>query len=168
MKTLFVPFALALSLAVVGCGSSFRAAHRTTIDPATHTHRTYALQQTTVNRGELDDLIAQSMHDVMRARGYERAASADEADLLVTYGVVLSDPRRDPNEAVMTSDLSTNPDAPVRTKTLVVQLHDARTRDVIWLGVSTTSAVDSELRAHAEEILADLRDRIPEAARQSS
>ena len=40
--------------------------------------------------------------------------------------------------------------APVRTKTLVVMLHDGRTREVIWMGVSTTSAIDSELRAHAE------------------
>jgi hypothetical protein len=36
------------------------------------------------------------------------------------------------------------------------------------MGVSTTSAVDSELRNHAEEILSDLRDRIPSAASAGS
>jgi hypothetical protein len=168
MKTLIIPFVLALSLAAIGCGSSFRAAHRTTIDPANHTHRTYAILQTPVNRGELDDLVERSMHGVMSDRGYTRAASPEEADLHVTFGVLLTDPRSDAGDAITSSDLSTNPDAPVRTKTLVVLLHDARTRDVVWMGVSTTSAVDSELRAHAEEILADLRDRIPQARPSSS
>lgn len=88
--------------------------------------------------------------------------------MLVSFGVLLTDPRNDPSTAMASSDLSTNPDAPVRTKTLVVMLHDGRTREVLWMGVSTTSAIDSELRAHAEEILADLRDRIPTAGSAGS
>jgi hypothetical protein len=163
MKKLVVPFACALALAALGCGSSLRVAHRTTIDPSTHTHRTYAIVDNPVNRGELDDLVETSMHHVMASRGYMRAETAETADMLVTYGVLLTDPRDDPSTAMASSDLSTNPDAPVRTKTLVVMLHDASTRAVIWMGVSTTSAVDSELRSHAEEILVDLRDRIPQA-----
>jgi hypothetical protein len=168
MKKLVVPFVLALSLAAFGCGSSFRVAHRTTIDPSSHTHRTYALVQNPVNRGELDELVERSMHDTMGARGYTRAESVEQADMLVSFGVLLTDPRNDPSTAMGNSDLSTNPDAPVRTKTLVVMLHDGRTREVIWMGVSTTSAVDSELRNHAEEILSDLRDRIPSAASAGS
>ena len=168
MKKLVIPFVLALSLAVLGCGSSFRVAHRTTIDPSTHAHRTYALVENPVNRGELDELVERSMHDVMGARGYTRAESVEQADMLVSFGVLLTDPRNDPSAAMASSDLSTNPDAPVRTKTLVVMLNDGRTREVIWMGVSTTSAIDSELRAHAEEILADLRDRIPTAGSAGS
>jgi hypothetical protein len=151
----------------MACGSSFRVAHRTTIDPAAHTHRTYALVTQPVNRGELDEIIARSLDDVMRERGYERADAAEQADLLVTFGVLLTDPRNDPASAMADSDLSTNPDAPVRTKALVVMLHDARTRDVVWMGVSTTSAVDSELRDHTAEVLADLRERIPRALNPS-
>jgi len=163
MKQLALSLALALSFALVGCGSTLRVAHRTAIDPANHTHRTYAIVSHPVNRGELDELVERSMHDVMGSRGYARASSAEQADRWVSFGVLPTDPRHDPAPAMASSDLSTNPDAPVRTKTLVVMLHDARTRAVIWMGVSTTSAVDSELREHAEEILADLRERIPSA-----
>lgn len=163
MKKLILPFAVALALAAIGCGSSFRVAHRTTIDPAANTHRTYAVVESPVNQGELDDLVETSMHHAMSARGYTRAESPEQADLLVSYGVLLTDPRR-PDDAMPNSDLSTRPDAPVRTKTLVVMLHDAQTRAVVWMGVSTSSAVDSELRDHAEQILVDLRDRIPQAA----
>lgn len=152
----------ALGLVAVGCGSSFRVAHRTSIDPAANTHRTYAVVESPVNQGELDDLVQTSMHDVMAARGYTRAETPEQADVLVSYGVLLTDPRN-PDQPMQSSDLSTRPDAPVRTKTLVVMLHDASTRAVIWMGVSTSSAIDSELRDHAEQILVDLRDRIPQA-----
>ncbi len=158
-----VTFALALGIPLSGCGTTMRVAHRTTIDPASHTHRSYAIVSHPVNRGELDGLVEQSLHEVMATRGYTRASSAEQADMWVSFGVLLTDPRNDPATAMASSDLSTNPDAPVRTKTLVVMLHDARTREVIWMGVSTTSAVDSQLRQHAEEILADLRERIPAA-----
>lgn len=160
---LVVPFALALALALIGCGGSATVAHRTTVDPSTHAHRSYAIVTNPVNHGELDQLVETSMHDVMAARGYTRAATPEQADMLVSYGVLLTDPRNDSSTAMASSDLSTNPDAPVRTKTLIVMLHDASTRAVIWMGVSTTSAIDSQLRAHAEEILVDLRDRIPQA-----
>lgn len=163
MQQLALSLALALTFALTGCGSTMRVAHRTAIDPASHTHRSYAIVSHPVNRGELDGLVEQSMHQVMAARGYTRASSPEQADMLVSFGVLLTDPRNDPATAMASSDLSTNPDAPVRTKTLVVMLHDARTREVIWMGVSTTSAVDSQLRAHAEEILADLQERIPAA-----
>ncbi|MBX7191755.1 MAG: DUF4136 domain-containing protein [Sandaracinaceae bacterium] len=161
--TLALSIGLTVALTLSGCGSSFHVAHRTTIDPASHTLRSYAIVSHPVNRGELDELVETSMHEVMSSRGYSRAGSVEQADMLVSFGVLLTDPRNDPATAMSDSDLSTNPDAPVRTKTLVVMLHDARTREVIWMGVSTTSAVDSALREHAEEILADLRDRIPSA-----
>lgn len=156
--------ALALAGLTVGCGSAPTVAHRTTIQAGAHGHRTFAVLSQPVNHGELDELVARTMNDVMAARGYVPATDAGSADLLVSFGVLMTDPRVDRSEGMTSSDLSSNPDAPVRTKTLVVMLHDGETREVLWMGVSTTRAIDSELREHAERILDDLRDRIPAAA----
>ncbi len=154
--------ALMLVAIATGCGGGQRVAHRTSLPEAGVTHRTYAVLVHPVNEGELDEIVANTMHDIMAARGYVRT-EASNADMLVSFGVLLTDPRVGADGRMETSDLSTQPDAPVRTKTLVVMLHDGDTREVVWIGISTTSAADSDLREHTAEILRDIEARIPAA-----
>ncbi len=164
MKPLTLALALFTTLAATACGGAVQVAHRTGLEASAHTHRSYAVTTHPVNRGELDTLVAESLHGIMAERGYARAESA-EADLHVSFGVLLEDTRGAAHDEVVSSDLADRPDAPARTKTLVVMLSSRVNGEVVWMGTTTSRAADSELRAHTATALEEIAARIPRAAR---
>ena len=82
---------------VLGCQSNLRVRHQNALDADSKAYSSYEIVQHPVGRsGEVDEIIEQVIHRGMLAKGYART-SASNADILVSYKVLLSGELAPPN-----------------------------------------------------------------------
>lgn len=110
---------LASFTSFLGCASTPTAHHQTT-PTGLAPHQTYAVLEHPVGGSSVDTAVEGMIHERMEARGYERA-SADEADVLVSYKLLMAEheavaPLHGPMAGLSSMTLSSWTPTSMRTK----------------------------------------------------
>lgn len=162
--------AVALALALVGCGGSMQVQHETTTSASGHS--TYAWVTHEIARHPDVDAVAQTRVDAaMEQRGFTKVEPAD-ADLILTVKVLIH-----ATEAGMPDNPAAGASADIAAglegssqdrehdKIIVVFLQDRRSHEIVWLGWSRAQVAESRIGALALEALPALLAELPVARR---
>lgn len=167
--------ALGTLLLSTGCASSLQVHHAAEpgLEPANYT--SYALVDHDVGRSDADVMIAQLVHRKMAQRGFSKS-EVETADLLVTVKVLASDPPsrpvvvNDPQrfggtagtvggaEMLVADRIPANQEV---DKLVMVQLVDAHSRRIVWVGWAQARVSQDRLILAASKAVSRIMGRIP-------
>ncbi|MCA9580280.1 MAG: DUF4136 domain-containing protein [Myxococcales bacterium] len=173
-------------LILAGCGAPSTVRHQNSIRKGSHPYRTFAVLDHPVGRSDaFDARVVAAIREVMGTKGYA-PADKEEADLLVSYKLLLSGERApiaplhgperggtmamDPQGVVVGQDVlqadfvgAMNPNAP-RQKVLLVTLQDASSYRVVWLGWAESEVTDATMEEQTNDALTRIMLGVPEVA----
>lgn len=164
---------------LVACVSQTQTSHESALD-ASSSLRTYAVLDHAVGqRASIDSQLEAAMHARLAELRYERVPRA-EADLLISYKLLLSDERHvavAPLQGPLIAPVgdvgsfgadqlvieTAQMDEPSREKILLVLVQERRTMRTLWLGWASGRVDSDDIDARTLSALSDVIARLPSA-----
>lgn len=159
---------------ISGCASTAQVNHAADPELEPSRYTTFRLVDHDIGHQGAEARISNTVHHTMALRGFEAARDANPADLLVSVKVLTAG-ALEPQAAqvgggaanglvggveLVPFDVASQ-DAEV-DKLVLVQLVDARTNRVVWVGWSQTRVRASQLEVAASEAVSKIMRRVPE------
>ncbi|MCA9552618.1 MAG: DUF4136 domain-containing protein [Myxococcales bacterium] len=159
---------------ISGCASTPQVNHAADPELEPSSYATFRLVDHDVGHQGAEARISNTVHHTMALRGFEVARDATPADLLVSVKVLTAG-ALEPQSAqvgggaanglvggveLVPFDVASQ-DAEV-DKLVLVQLVDARTNRVVWVGWSQTRVRASQLEVAASEAVSKIMRRVPD------
>ncbi len=164
MKTLSL-LAICAGLSLSACAHQVQVSHQ---GPATldGSRRTYAVVTHEVGTSlSTNNVFQQRVHDAMAAKGYTLASSPAEADLLVSFKALKGGASKGQTAGATATGtnigLGGTGDAESVSKVIMVQVTDAKTSRVMWVGWSTGKYPDHEFVRRTDESIEKILALIP-------